>query len=168
MRRKEALFAVIGGVVGAVLTMAAGLFSPLGAQDEDASFGTVTCQELKVVGPAGDTRVWLLSEFDGGLYVFGGDGKIRARMVVDISGGLVNVSSNDGKIRALMGAVKHGGEVRVTGKHEKKGAKMGMDEHGGMVAVSGKAGRDPKAVMGVNEYGDGALSTWDKNGYRLK
>ena len=84
--------------------------------------------------------------FDGRLYVFGGDGKIRASM----------------------GTVKHGGEVRVTDKHEKKGAKMGVDEHGGMVAVSGKAGRDSKAVMGVNEYGDGALSTWDKNGYRLK
>ena len=57
MRRKEAFFAVVGGVVGAVLTMVTGLFSPLGAQDEDASFGTVTCRELKVVGPAGDTRV---------------------------------------------------------------------------------------------------------------
>ena len=33
MRRKEALFAVIGGIVGAVLVMATGSFSPLGAQD---------------------------------------------------------------------------------------------------------------------------------------
>ena len=149
MRRKEALFAVIGGVVGAVLTMAAGLFSPLGAQDEDASFGTVTCQELKVVGPAGDTRVWLLSEFDGGLYVFGGDGKIRARMVVDISGGLVNVSSNDGKIRVLMGAVKHGGEVRVTGKHEKKGAKMcSVSWHSTSIAS-----RKPRRLLMVNVIG---------------
>ena len=34
MRRKEVLFAVIGGIVGAVLVMAAGSFSPLGAQNE--------------------------------------------------------------------------------------------------------------------------------------
>ncbi|MDE0301206.1 MAG: hypothetical protein OXN17_21465 [Candidatus Poribacteria bacterium] len=43
MKRKEALFAVIGGVVGAVLVMAAGLFSPLRTQREvtDAEFGTI-------------------------------------------------------------------------------------------------------------------------------
>ena len=41
MRRKEALYAVVGGVVGAVLVMVAGSFSPLGAQNElkDAEFG---------------------------------------------------------------------------------------------------------------------------------
>ena len=33
MRRKEVLIAVIGGIVGAVLVMVAGLFSPLGAQN---------------------------------------------------------------------------------------------------------------------------------------
>ena len=34
MRRKEVLYAVIGGVVGTVLTMAVGALAPLGAQDE--------------------------------------------------------------------------------------------------------------------------------------
>ena len=33
MRRKEVMYAVIGGVVGTVLTMAAGALAPLGAQD---------------------------------------------------------------------------------------------------------------------------------------
>ena len=36
MKRKEALIAVIGGVVGAVLVMAVGSFAPLGAQNEAA------------------------------------------------------------------------------------------------------------------------------------
>ena len=41
MQRKEVLFAVIGGVVGAILVMAAGLIAPLGAHEElrDASSG---------------------------------------------------------------------------------------------------------------------------------
>ena len=38
MKRKEALIAVIGGVVGAVLVMAVGSFAPLGAQS-DTKFG---------------------------------------------------------------------------------------------------------------------------------
>ena len=43
MRRKEVLFAVVGGIVGAVLAMVAGLFSPLGAQHErtDVVFGEI-------------------------------------------------------------------------------------------------------------------------------
>ena len=35
---------------------------------------------------------------------------------------------------------------------------------GGTVLVSGKG--EGKAVMGINEYGNGAISAWDKNGNR--
>ena len=53
MNRKERLYAVIGGVVGPVLTMVVCSFSPLGAQSEnDAQFDTITCKVLKVVDPA--------------------------------------------------------------------------------------------------------------------
>ena len=47
MRRKEVLFAVIGGIVGAVLVMATGSFSPLGAHNEavDLDLGTITCSK---------------------------------------------------------------------------------------------------------------------------
>ena len=50
MRRKELLLAVVGGVVGAVLTMAAGLYSPLGAQNEleGVEFRTITCNKILV------------------------------------------------------------------------------------------------------------------------
>ena len=58
MTRKEALFAVIGGVVGAVLVMAAGSFSPLRAQNEpDANFGKITCEELEVVSVIGRVNI---------------------------------------------------------------------------------------------------------------
>ena len=62
MRRKEALYAVIGGIVGAVLTIAAGSFSPLEAQNEvgDAEFDTITCRLMKLVDPdSGHTKVTL-------------------------------------------------------------------------------------------------------------
>ncbi len=39
---------------------------------------------------------------------------------------------------------------------------LGIDEYGGRVRVTGKG----TAIIGINEYGDGAVSTWDKNGYR--
>ena len=53
MRRKEVLFGVLCGVVGAVLVMVAGSFSPLGAQNElkDAEFGTITCESIRVGSP---------------------------------------------------------------------------------------------------------------------
>ena len=48
MRSKEVLYAVIGGIVGTVLTMAVGTLAPLGAKDEpvDLNAGRITCMEL--------------------------------------------------------------------------------------------------------------------------
>ena len=43
---------------------------------------------------------------------------------------------------------------------------MNVDEHGGQVDVFGKVDNKTRVVVGINEYGNGAVSTWDKNGYR--
>ena len=43
--------------------------------------------------------------------------------------------------------------------------RLGDTEYGGRVDVFNKQGEN-RAVMSVNEYGNGAVSTWDKNGYR--
>ncbi len=43
--------------------------------------------------------------------------------------------------------------------------KLGDTEYGGRVNVLNKQGEN-RAVMSVNEFGNGAVSTWDKNGYR--
>ena len=43
---------------------------------------------------------------------------------------------------------------------------MDVDEHGGNVYVYGKGDDTSRVAMDVNEYGNGAVSTWDKNGYR--
>ena len=59
---------------------------------------------------------------------------------------------------------EHGGHVVVHGKDGQSGAWLRADEHGGRVQVKGKG--EGKAVIGINEYGNGAVSTWDKNEYR--
>ena len=67
MRRKEALFAVIGGSVGAVLVMVVGSFSPLGAQSvSDGNFGKITCTRLEVVRPDGIQAALIFVDEDGG------------------------------------------------------------------------------------------------------
>ena len=43
--------------------------------------------------------------------------------------------------------------------------RLGYTEYGGRVDIFNKQGEN-RAVMSVNEYGNGAVSTWDKNGYR--
>ena len=79
MRRKEMLYAVIGGIVGTVLTMAAGALVPLVAQDEpvDLNARKITCRELDVVDAKGNLHAGLnFSEFGGSVFVvmdeFGG------------------------------------------------------------------------------------------------
>ena len=65
-----------------------------------------------------------------------------------------------------MSADEDGGYVSVRG-NAGGGAEMKTDEHGGYVFVYGKGSGDARAAMSVTEYGSGAVSTWDKNGYRL-
>ncbi len=50
---------------------------------------------------------------------------------------------------------------------EYQAVKLGTTEHGGRIDVFNKQGKN-RAAMSVNEYGNGAVSTWDKNGYRLR
>lgn len=146
MRRKEMLYAVIGGIVGTVLTMAAGALAPLGAQDEpvDLNAGKITCRELDVVDADGNLRAGLnASEYGGSVFVAGEKGK-GAAMHLDEFGGKVYVEGKEGKElrRAAMSIDGDGGEVSVWGKGT--GARMRTTEHGGAVDV------------------------WDKNGHRLE
>ncbi len=58
MNRKESLYAVIGGCVGAILTMAVCSVLPLGALSQsnrsgETSFGEINCTGLRVFNPYG-------------------------------------------------------------------------------------------------------------------
>ena len=125
MKRREVLFAVIGGVVGAVLVMAAGAIAP---EVKDAKFREVACRALKVVDAAGESVV-------------------------------------------SMSAAPLGGVVLVGDKNGNLMVSIGVSERGGLVAVSSKLGeqgflRRQRVVMTTNEYGDGEVLTWNRNGDR--
>ena len=185
MKRELIYAAVIGGVVGAVLVMAAGSFSPLGAQNDvaDAEFGTITCRRLVVrydgfpyateINPISVT----VSDEDGrsaklrahGVDVVGTGGKTMVRLGGSEDGGVVVVRGKDGEGTAQMAIIEDGGFVAVCGKDGEKAAQMAVIENGGDVSVYGR-GDAPislRAAMNVNEYGNGAINTWDKNGYRF-
>ena len=223
MKTREAWYAVVGGCVGAVLTMAVCSILPLGVQSQlDGSFGEIVCTGLKVVSPDGIGRV-ILGHYSAGYYgiqVLGEDGVIRVYMGTAIGagdrengetnvwgenrsslatmgvsehggeygghggtvgvygkfgtyagmkiyehGGNVNVSGN--YTHAAIGITEHGGKVHVYDEHSGKAAQMFTTEHGGRVKVVNKEG-NTRAAIGINEYGNGAVSTWDKNGYRLR
>ena len=53
MSSKERLYAVIGGCVGAVLTLVVCSFSPIGAQSQSGEFGEIICTGLTVVDTKG-------------------------------------------------------------------------------------------------------------------
>lgn len=46
------------------------------------------------------------------------------------------------------------------------GVHLSVNENGGMLDVLGKAKDKSRVTVEINEYGNGAVSTWDKNGYR--
>ena len=131
MRRKEVLLAaVIGGVVGALLVMAMGSITPIGAQNyvKDAEFGEITCRILRGVDHKGKTVV---------------------------------------KIQNLDVRPLDGGGILLFGKNGRAGSLIGTDKHGGTVSLSDTDG-ESRVIMRINEFGDGVISTWDKNGYLVK
>ena len=126
---------------GALLLFIGMLLSPVTAQRD--KFGEIECTRLTVVDADGKTRVIISRGVDGGsVFAYG----------------------KDGKSRAALGVSEHGGLVSTYGKDGKPWAALGIDEHGGWVLIEGKG--EGKAVMSINEYGNGTVSTWDKNGYR--
>ena len=106
------------------------------------------------------------------------DGGIR--MYAHDSGGRLDVKGKglfDGGA-VYIGIDSQGGGVEVSGKGGV--AAMGTDEHGGRVDVFNRNKQfnhqavisdnnrrfNHRATMSVNAFGNGAVSTWDKNGYR--
>lgn len=172
MSTKERMYAVIGGCVGAVLTMFVGAFLPVGAQSESENFGKITCSELRVVNAAGQTRALInYDEYGGDFQVFGKDyarrGSSYVAMGIDPDGrGLFAVSSVEVPVGVTIGVDDNGGRVSVWGDDKSGSATIQVDAYGGRFNAYGKGSNKGQAAIGVNEYGNGAVSTWDKNGYR--
>ncbi len=163
MRRKEVLYAVMGGIVGTVLTMAAGSFSPLGAQTEgpDAEFGEITCRRMKVVDPdSGNTKVTLGIHGTSGFIAV--KGEPSSGLFVETAGVFISASKDRGGVRVYSPK----GDVELT---------VGESRSGGVILIHdelkfppGVESPFPRVVIGVNENGSGELLTWDKNGNRVE
>ena len=112
MRRREVLFAVIGGVVRAVLVMAAGQFSP--------RVGRIACTGLEVVDSKGNPRVRLSADEHGRrVVVYPKDDKPEAKMGIGKHGRYVHVSggNEDYRSKAMMYIAPYGGAINTRDKN---------------------------------------------------
>ena len=163
-----------------------GLFV-LSGEDGSVDIGTtVRGGFVWVSGKGGSARMMTYKQ-GGRVSVFGKDGgsaematdEVGGRVGVSGKGGSVNIDTNknggsvqvygnilDGKIAGMSIAEQSGVVWVVSGKDYGEGAaRMITDEHGGHVEVLNNQ-LEIRAAMSVNEYDNGAVSTWDRNGDR--
>ena len=92
---------------------------------------------------------------------------LKASMTAHEQGGSVFMYGKESvSPLASMGVYKQKGVVSV-GSNAGGSAMISTDEHGGVVAVSGKGSDIIRATTRVDKYGNGEVSTSDKNGHRL-
>ena len=160
--REKFRYMAFGGAL-VFLGMVGAMMSPLTAEKD--KFGEIECTRLTVVDADGKMGVLLTTtEHGGSVLTPGKDGKSVASLGVDEHGGSVSAFGKDGQSAVMLGVDEHGGGVSAFGKDGQLAAMLAAKEHGGHVHVNGKG--EGVAAMSINEYGNGAVSTWDKNGYR--
>ena len=144
MKRKICVRSMGLGAVMMLIGLAVGtIVSPPLVAQRNGVFGDIKCTGLTVVDKQGNVAVALdTDDANGSVLVFGKDGGAAA-MNINADGGSVAVYNNQGTTCVL----------------------VSVNEDGGFVSVINNQGK-PRAAMGVTEYGDGVVSTWDKNGYR--
>ncbi len=109
-----------------------------------------------------------INRYGSGMYIHNAAGEIKASIYTELEwGGVLSIDAAKGNGSVFIGHndKKNGGLVSVKG--ENGSAQISVNEHGGGVWIFGKGNSTSMAAMGVNEYGNGYVNTWDKNGYRL-
>ena len=123
-----------------------------------------------------------------------GDAHVSAMILTSEDGtGSVSVHQKNGAGTSIS-AIENGGYMSIYGaKHKKLLASIGVtddgesglisvnryehgkdigsaqlsaNKNGGRLSIYGKTDHSSRVVVGINEYGNGVVSTWDKNGYR--
>jgi hypothetical protein len=121
------------------------------------------------VDGGGGASVSVDKDDHGFIGVVGKKGEGVAIMNVDKKGGgYFSAFGKGGKGKAIMSADETGGFVGVSSKASGGIASMNVDEYGGKFGAFGKGSDKAGASMGINEYGNGAIGLWDKNGNKLK
>ena len=143
MKRRICVRSMGLGAVIMLIGLAVGtIVSPPLIAQRNGVFDKITCREIEVIDKDGNEAISLSTTGHGGIVLVRGKDGGLASMLTKERSGIVWVSRKDG------------GEVEID-----------TDEYGGSVSVTNNQG-DPRAVMGVNAFGNGVVATWDKNGYR--
>ena len=93
--------------------------------------------------------------------------QIIAAMAASDNGGVITVGDKETKRSVTLAIVGDGGMLSVAGKDGGR-VDIAVDKYGGRIGIFGKGGNKERAGIGVNEYGNGTIGLWDKNGYRIK
>lgn len=123
-----------------------------------------------------------VTKHGGHVIANGEDGRSSADLHVCEHGGRVDVFGNDGRSKAALRASERGGRLDIFGNDgvskedlreaelifgqpftdAKSHVKLNVTSTGGKIWV-GREGKGAAAI-GVNVFGNGAVSTWDRNG----
>ena len=139
MKKKDALYAVIGGVVGTVLTTLLTSLTPIDAQKQEyhdiTQFKHILCESISIGGGTAD-----------GIHT---DISPNGITMIDEQLSMIQIDTN-----------KHGGRVLVIGKGinglfdtEGRRAHIGIDEYGGRITLYGKRSKDLKSLAGKADIG---------------
>ena len=136
--------------LGSVFTIIGMLLSPITAQ-QDKKFRDIECETL--------TTQWI-QVYDPN----------SPEMYTSIDGGKMNLRNSKRNNSVYITTAGRWGSIAISDGDD--GAKdyyglvrIGIDKHGGYVVSSGKGKSKGRAGMGINEKGNGAVSTYDKKGY---
>ena len=134
--------------IGGLLVATGMIISPLNAQKD--KFGDIECKSLKI-GLGEDRYIHITGSF---IWMW----EKSPQKFGMISPGYASVGDVNGKTTIYSDAVV----LDDAERYER--VKIGIDKHGGYVTTKGRS--KGYAIMGINEKGNGAMSTYDKNGYR--
>ena len=140
--------------LGSIFTIVGMLLSPLKAQ-QNYKFGEIECESLKVTGVINceslvvRDHIGLFSSMHRNTYI--GPGFMFVKHLANEEENLIVETS-----------IGDGGVI-LSDNDNNQLLKLGTDKHGGYVIAKGRL--KGYAVMGINEKGNGAVSTNDKNDY---
>ncbi|MDE0187015.1 MAG: hypothetical protein OXP71_16360 [Candidatus Poribacteria bacterium] len=135
--------------LGSFFTIVGLMLSPITAEQD--KFGGIEC-ELLLIDDETDNGLTVIT--GGMIHIADSRGgvKLTLRMPIDLNGDVKTIFDHSGLSRVAFREAERVG--------------IGIDKHGGYVTVNGRS--KGYAIMGINEKGNGAKSTYDKNGYLLK
>jgi len=191
MIRKEMLYAVIGGFIGAGLTMMVGLISPLQviaqSQPTDAEFGTLRCREIHIVNTQGQATVSIEGSEDKTSIsmrahsIVPGQPNSEITLTADAYGAEIDMGKISIKADKNACDLSMNGErniIKMFNPKKSSGAvAIATTDRGPSVSVTGKPHNikrqmfDSRASsaacqMSIDKNGDGVFNAWDAKGLR--